>query len=168
MKQISNIQDAIIDEYYDTYEALSPPSMPSNQELLDCIREIREEVRNLRNEIQVIKSDIIILDNNSNEMDDDVIDIHRTVDSHSCIIRELADDITVMKDDLCAVRKNMMSKCITCKCDAIQSSLSVENTIAHNRIWRLYSNNFHQNLLFKNSNLLTQFSLLQSSPHTRK
>jgi len=166
MKHIPNIQDAIIDEYYDTCEAPSTPS--SNQELLDCIREIRDEVRNLREEIKAMKADIATLDINTNEMDDDVTDIHRTVDTHSCSIKELVDDITIMKDEMCTVRKDMMSRCRTCKCDAIQSSVSVENTIAQNRIWRLYSNNFHQNLLFKNSNLLTQFSLLQSSPRTKQ
>jgi uncharacterized protein YoxC len=165
MKDIPNIQDAIIDEYYDTCEA---PSTPSNQELLDCIREIREEVRNLREEIKVMKVDIATLDSNTNEMDDDVTDIHRTINTHSCSIKGLVDDITVMKDEMCTVRTDMMSICKPCKCDAIQNSLSIENTIAHNRIWRMYSNNFHQNLLFKNSNFLTQSFLLQSSPHTKK
>lgn len=129
---------------------------------MDIIRELREEVRTLRNEVQTMKADIATLDSNTNDIDDDVAEFHRT---HTSDIKTLTDEIIVMKDEIGAVRSDLMNK--MCKCENIQKAVSVENTIAQNRIWRLYSNNFHQNLLFKNSNLLTQFSLLQSSPRTK-
>ena len=159
---MKRIQDAIIDEFYDTLE----PSSPSTSELMEVIRELRQEVQTLRNEINSMKGDIKTLDVNATEIDDDVADIHRTVDIHTRDIKALKDDMVVLKDEMGAIRNEVWKRCKSC--DAIKSSVSVENTIAQNRIWRLYSNNFHQNLFFKNSNLLTQFSLLQSSPRTTK
>jgi len=132
------------EEFYDALETVSSPS--TNLELTASVHNLRDEVRQM-------KQDIATLDKNAVDIDAEISDD----------IQYLRHEIESLRCELDVVRKDLTNLCTCkCKCDQIQKSVSVENTIAQNRIWRLYSNNFHQNMFFKNSNLLTQFSLLDS------
>jgi hypothetical protein len=160
-------------------------SLNINNELLSNILKIvitlEETVKSNTNKIDELSKKIdlnlINIDRNMKEIDNDIENEINTIHDDMNIIKKENQDTRQTLMENREIFTRVMDKFITLENDEIKPILnqinnnqtkmsnnsillpSFEKTIEQNRLWRLYSNNFRQNVSTNTQNIITQLSL---------